>query len=99
MLPYNMIYILLSCNKRKERSSISCVIATPIFNELIKTIVRKIKDGEMNYRRGSDNLPIKKQVSLFYNDLDTEKLETLSKNLEYGCIRIISCENDEEIIG
>lgn len=96
-----MIYILFSCNERKKRSSIVCIIATatPIFNELIKTIVKKIKDGEMKYRRGCDNLPIKKQVSLFYNDLDTEKLETLSKNLEYGCTRIISCENDEEIIG
>ena len=64
----NNIYLLNTCDEWKSSSSMSCIMATTSLEKLRKGILQKIKDEDIEYKRGYDDITVKEQLAMFKSD-------------------------------
>ena len=82
------IYLLFSCNKWKEHTSMSLVMATTYPEKILAGIDGYVKKDEMEYGDGSR----KKQRELLKQDFlkfQDESLLGLNNLLQYGYLEIV----------
>jgi len=84
------IYILSSCNKQKEYSSMSLVAATTSIRKIKSVIIQRIKDNDMEYKRGYDELSKAKQIKKLREDWDYMGMNFVFDNLDYGYVEIVA---------
>lgn len=83
------IYILSSCNIWKEYRSMSLVAATMSARKIKRVIIQKIKDGDMEYKRGNDALSEIKQIRMLHEDWNHMGKDFVFNNLDYGHVEVV----------
>lgn len=83
------IYILSSCNEWKEYSSMSLVAATTSIRKIKSIIIQKIKDGDMEYKRGNYELSKTKQIKMLREDWGYMGEDFVFDNLDYGYVEVV----------
>ena len=81
----NNIYLLNTCDEWKSSSSMSCIMATTSLEKLRKGIIQKIKDEDIEYKRGYDDITVKEQLAMFKSDWERDKTFACD-NLDYGYV-------------
>ena len=79
------IYLLSTCDEWKSSSSMSCIMATTSLDKLRKGIIQKIKDEDIEYKRGYDDITVKEQLAMFKSDWERDKTFACD-NLDYGYV-------------
>ncbi len=89
------IYILYTCNEWKEYSSMSLVAASTSIRKIKSIIIQKIKDDDMEYKRGWDDISKTKQIKMLREDWNEKGSNFVLDNLDYGCVEVVE---DGEIL-
>lgn len=84
------IYILSSCNEWKDYSSMSLVAATTSIRKIKSIIIQKIKDNDMEYKRGNDDLSKTKQIKMLHDDWEYMGENFVFSNLDYGYVEVVT---------
>lgn len=84
------IYILFSCNEWKEYSSMSLVAATASVRKIKSIIIQMIKDDDMEYKRGCENLSKTGQIKMLRKDWDERGMSFVFDNLDYGYVETVT---------
>lgn len=84
------IYILSSCNEWKNYSSMSLVAATTSIRKIKSIIIQKIKDNDMEYKRGNDDLSKTKQIKMLHDDWEYMGENFVFSNLDYGYVEVVT---------
>lgn len=84
------IYILSSCNEWKEYSSMSLVVATTSVKKIKNIIIQRIKDDDMEYKRGEDELSKTKQIKKLCEDWNYMGIDFVFDNLDYGYVEVVA---------
>lgn len=83
------IYLLFSCDEWKSHSSMSLVVASVSSEVIIKAIITKIREGDMEYRRGNQTLSKASQVKHLMQDCIDNGVDFVFENLDYGYVEIV----------
>lgn len=83
------IYILSSCNEWKEHRSMSLVAATTSIRKIKSIIIQEIKDDNMEYKRGNDDLSITGQIKMLRKDWNERGADFVFDNLTYGYVETV----------
>ncbi len=84
------IYILYTCNEWKEYSSVPLVTASTSIRKIKSIIIQEIKDGDMEYRKGCNDLPKAKQIKMLREDWNEEGSNFVFDNLDYGYVEVVA---------
>lgn len=83
------IYILSNCDEWKEYSSMSLVAATTSIRKIKSIIIQKIEDGNMEYKRGNNELSKTNQIKMLREDWEQKGEDFVFDNLDYGYIEVV----------
>jgi len=83
------IYILNCCDEWKSCISMSLVAATTSLRKLKSIIIQKVKDGDIEYKRGEDNLSKTQQIKMLRQDWKNEGEGFVFDCLSYGDVEIV----------
>lgn len=84
------IYILYACNVWKEHRSMSLKAASTSIKKIKSIIIQKIKDGDMEYRRGWDDISKTKQIKMLRKDWNEKGNNFVFDNLDYGYVEVVA---------
>lgn len=84
------IYILCSCNDWKEYDGMRLVAATTSLYKLKNIIIRKIKDEDMEYKKGDENLSIQGQIKQLKTDWEERGHDFVFDNLGFGYVETVA---------
>lgn len=87
------IYILSSCNEWKEYSSMALVAATTSIRKVKSIIIQRIRNNEMEYKRGNDGLSKTKQIKMLHEDWRYMGENFVFDNLDYGYVEVV-CDGE-----
>lgn len=84
------IYILNSCDEWKSWSSMSLIMASTSLRKIKGEIVKQIKEGNIEYKRGNQNLSKTAQIKMLREDYKTHGEKFIFDNLNYGYINDVA---------
>ncbi len=84
------IYILYTCNEWKEYSSMSLVVASTSIRRIKSIIIQKIKDDDMEYKRGWNDISKTKQIKMLREDWNEKGSNFVFDNLDYGYVEVVA---------
>lgn len=84
-----IICILSSCDEWKSWNSMSLVAASTSIRKIKSIIIHKIKEGDMEYRKGDDNRSKTAQIKLFRDDWKKYGMDYALNLLEYGYVKVV----------
>lgn len=67
----------------------SLVAASTSITKIKRIIIQKIKDGDMEYKRGFEDMPKTKQIEVLCDDWKELEPDFVLNNLDYGYVEIV----------
>lgn len=84
------IYILSNCNEYKAYRSMRLVAATTSIKKVKSIIIKQIKEEDMAYTRGNDDLSNTKQIKMLREDWEKTGEDFVFGNLKYGYVEVVT---------